>query len=201
MSRFDFPSFNLTDNASTGERKPISTTTSSLPVPPELVYSSGAELRVAVARDRCRRPTIRRDPPPILRSRRRTAPHRARDVFRWHRARMARARCVEPTSRSPVVTSRSPRATRSRCCRAATACRSRPSWAPTISATGVCISARSSSSRAPRLEDGEPARGCAAAAPPGETYKVQKGDTPHSIADKLGVSEKVAHRAEQASRR
>ena len=29
----------------------------------------------------------------------------------------------------------------------------------------------------------------AAPAPSGETYKVQKGDTPHSIADKLGVSE------------
>ena len=28
-------------------------------------------------------------------------------------------------------------------------------------------------------------------APAGETYKVQKGDTPHSIADKLGVSEKA----------
>ena len=30
----------------------------------------------------------------------------------------------------------------------------------------------------------------AAPAPSGETYKVQKGDTPHSIADKLGVSER-----------
>ena len=31
----------------------------------------------------------------------------------------------------------------------------------------------------------------AAPAPSGETYKVQKGDTPHSIADKLGVSERA----------
>ena len=45
MSRFDFPSFNLTDNASTGaEADPNST--SSLPVPPESVYASGGVARV-----------------------------------------------------------------------------------------------------------------------------------------------------------
>ena len=34
----------------------------------------------------------------------------------------------------------------------------------------------------------------------GETYKVQKGDTPYSIAAKLGVSQKALMAAEQAPR-
>ena len=44
MSRFDFPSFNLTDSASTDTQADPSST-SSLPVPPESVYASGGVSR------------------------------------------------------------------------------------------------------------------------------------------------------------
>ena len=49
MSRFDFPSFNLTDNNS-GEGNADLATTSSIPVPPESVYSSGGSYQGQVAR-------------------------------------------------------------------------------------------------------------------------------------------------------
>ena len=167
----------------------------------ESVYSSGGSYQGQVARTTLPPPDYTPSPRPILRPPRRTARASRAQRMREASRRMARARCAT-TSRSPVCTSRSARAIRCRCCRGATACRSRPSWAPTICSDGRLhigqelvipgaqgsakqSRARPRSARADRRDlQGAEGRHAALASP-----------------TKLGVSEKAADRAQQAPRR
>ncbi len=180
MSRFDFPSFNLTDNSSTDtEADPNST--SSLPVPPESVYASGGVSRANL-------------PPPDYTPQ----PASYSPVPPPDRTRIARATYaggIAPHGESAMRDDKSVSGRHIKVGKGDTlSVLSRRYGVPIEAIMG-----------ANDLSDGRLHIGQeliipgakvdqtdeAAPTPSGETYKVQKGDTPHSIADKLGVSERA----------
>ena len=197
MSRFDFPSFNLTDNNS-GEGNADLATTSSIPVPPESVYSSGGNYQGQVARttlpppDYTPKPASYSPAPPPDRSRiaRATysggiAPHgesALRDdkpVAGLH-IKVGKGDTLSVLSRRygvPVET--------------IMGANDLSDGRLHIGQELVIPGAKAQQQTA---EAGAKAQQTAEAQPPaptGETYKVQKGDTPYSIATKLGVSQKA----------
>ena len=192
MSRFDFPSFNLTDNASTGtEADPNST--SSLPVPPESVYASGGVARANLPPPNYTpRPASYSPLPPPDRTRIARATYAG--GIAPHDESVMRREADKPVSGRHVKVAKGD----------TLSVLSRRYGVPveTIMGANDLSDGRLHVGQElviPGAKAEETAE--AAPAPSGETYKVQKGDTPHSIADKLGISEKVAHRAQQASRR
>ncbi len=183
MSRFDFPSFNLTDTASDdGAADPNST--SSLPVPPEFVYAGGgAEGHVARATlpppDYTPRPASYSPVPPPDRTRIRRAtyaggiaPH-GESALRDDKPVAGRHIKVGKGDTLSVL--------------------SRRYGVPveTIMSANDLSDGRLHIGQELVIPGAKAAQTAAAAAPSEKTYKVQKGDTPHGIADKLGVSEKA----------
>ena len=195
MSRFDFPSFNLTDNNS-GEGNADLATTSSIPVPPESVYSSGGNYQGQVARatlpppDYTPKPASYSPVPPPDRSRiaRATysggiAPHgeiALRDdkpVAGLH-IKVGKGDTLSVLSRRygvPVETIMG----------ANDLSDGRLHIGQELVIPGAKAQQQTAEAGAKAQQQ------TAEVAPPGETYKVQKGDTPYSIATKLGVSQKA----------
>jgi murein DD-endopeptidase MepM/ murein hydrolase activator NlpD len=184
-SRFDFPVFNLTDTAS-ADANADPNATSSLPVPPESVYASGdsqGEGRIA-------RRTL---PPPAYTPR----PSAAYTPAPSGRIKQAVYTGKGAPEAEPMVTRGAP----------ARGLHVKVAKGDTLSVLSrrcdVSVEEIMSANNLPdgRLHIGQdlviPGAGGkvveAAAAPAGpeSTYKVQKSDTPHSIADKLGVDEKA----------
>jgi murein DD-endopeptidase MepM/ murein hydrolase activator NlpD len=187
MSRFNFPSFNLTDNNSSEGNADLATT-SSIPVPPESVYSSGG-----ISGGQVSRATL---PPPDYSPR----PASYSPVPPPDRSRIARATYaggIAPHGESAMRNDDKPVA----------GLHIKVGKGDTLSVLsrryGVPVETIMGAND---LSDGRlligqelvipgaKAKQTAEAEPPaptGETYKVEKGDTPHTIAEKLGVSEKA----------
>ena len=181
MSRFDFPSFNLTDNASTGtEADPNST--SSLPVPPESVYASGGVARANLPPPNYKpRPASYSPLPPPDRTRIARATYAG--GIAPHDESVMRREADKPVSGRHVKVAKGD----------TLSVLSRRYGVPveTIMGANDLSDGRLHVGQElviPGAKAEETAE--AAPAPSGETYKVQKGDTPHSIADKLGISER-----------
>jgi murein DD-endopeptidase MepM/ murein hydrolase activator NlpD len=187
-SRFDFPVFNLADTAS-ADSNADPNATSSLPVPPESVYASGdsqGEGRIA-----------RRTLPPPAYTPRPSAAYTPAPSGRIKQAAYTGKRAPEA---EPMVTRGAP----------ARVLHVKVAKGDTLSVLSrrydVSVEEIMGANNLPdgRLHVGQdlviPGIGGKAveaeAAPPppsgpGSTYKVAKGDTPHSIADKLDVDEKA----------
>jgi murein DD-endopeptidase MepM/ murein hydrolase activator NlpD len=188
-SRFDFPVFNLTDTAS-ADTNADPNATSSLPVPPESVYASGdsqGEGRIA-------RSTL---PPPAYSAR----PAKAYTPMPRGRIKQAAYTGKGAPEAEPMVTRGAP----------ARGLHVRVAKGDTLSVLSrrydVSVEEIISANDLPdgRLHIGQDlvipgvsgkaveAEAAPPAPPSGleSTYKVAKGDTPHSIADKLGVEEKA----------
>jgi murein DD-endopeptidase MepM/ murein hydrolase activator NlpD len=196
MSRFDLPSFNLTDNTSS-EGNADSSTTSSIPVPPESVYSSGGSYR-----GRVDHATL---PPPAYTPR----PASYSPAPPPDRSRIARATYsggIAPHGESALRDDKPVAGLHVKVGKGDTlAGLSRRYGVPVETIMGandlsdgrlhigqelVIPGAKAQQS----AQAGVKAEQTAEAKPPaptGETYKVEKGDTPHSIAEKLGVSEQA----------
>ena len=184
-SRFDFPVFNLTESAST-DANADPNSTASLPVPPESVYASGE----SQSEGRIARATL---PPPAY------TPRPSAD---YTPAPSSRIRQAAYTGRGkpeaePLVTRGAPKGRHVKIAKG-----------DTLSVLSrrydVPVEDIMNANNLPdgRLRIGQdliiPGAGGnaveAEAAPrsaPESSYKVAKGDTPHSIADKLGVDERA----------
>jgi murein DD-endopeptidase MepM/ murein hydrolase activator NlpD len=187
-SRFDFPAFNLTNSS---DASTDLTTTSALPVPPESVYSAGGSQGDAqVARSSL--------PPPSYTPRPADAAYSPAPSGRV-RAEQANYAAQGAAHAEPAVL-RPGQQGQGR--------RVKVAKGDTLSILarryGVSVEAIMGANNLPdgRLAIGQeliiPGGGSkavetAAAAPAGpeSTYKVQKGDTPNGIAEKLGVDEKA----------
>jgi murein DD-endopeptidase MepM/ murein hydrolase activator NlpD len=192
MSRFDLPSFNLTDNNS-GEGNTDPSTTSSIPVPPESVYSSAGSYQGQV--DRATLPPPNYTPKPASYS-----PAPPPD-----RSRIARATYsggIAPHGESALrddkpVTGKPVAGLHVKVGKGDTlSMLSRRYGVPieTIMGANDLSDGRLHVGQELVIPGAKAQPQTAEAAPPapaGETYKVEKGDTPHSIAEKLGVSEKA----------
>ncbi len=179
MSRFDFPSFNLTDNSTDTEADPNST--SSLPVPPESVYASGGVSRANL-------------PPPDYTPR----PASYSPVPPPDRTRIARptyAGGIAPHGESAMRDDKPVSGRHIKVGKGETlSLLSRRYGVPveTIMGANDLSDGRLHIGQELIIPGAKVEQAAEAApAPSGETYKVQKGDTPHSIADKLGVSERA----------
>lgn len=187
MSRFDIPSFNLTDNnSSEGNTDP--STTSSIPVPPESVYSSAGSYQGQV--DRATLPPPNYTPKPASYS-----PAPPPD-----RSRVARATYsggIAPHGESALRNDKPVAGLHIKVGKGDTlASLSRRYGVPveTIMGANDLSDGRLHIGQELVIPGTKAQQQTAEAAPPtpsGETYKVEKGDTPHSIAEKLGVSEKA----------
>jgi len=187
ISRFDMPSFNLTDNGSSSDADP--TTTASLPVPSESVYSPGRYHYYGDPKQSGGQISRSSLPPP--RSTAATTPSNKPRAYNMQRApQPALAQASGPrikVQKGDTLSSLSQR-------------------------YGVPIDTIQSANNLSdaRLREGQelilpgaagakvaaaqPAPASKAAAPPrpGETtYTVAPGDTPHGIAEKLGVDERA----------
>jgi len=190
-SRFDFPAFNLT-NSSDGGSSDL-TTTSALPVPPESVYASGSQGDTQVARSNL---------PPSY------SPRPADAAY--SPAPSGRVRAEQATYAGQAAAHAEPAVLRAG--QQGQGRRVKVAKGDTLSILarryGVSVEAIMGANNLPdgRLAVGQeliiPGGGskvveaAAAAAPAGpegpeSTYKVQKGDTPHVISEKLGVDEKA----------
>ena len=196
MSRFDFPSFNLTDNNS-GEGNADLATTSSIPVPPESVYSPGGSYQGQVART-----TL---PPPDYTPK----PASYSPAPPPDRSRIARATYsggIAPHGESALRDDKPVAGLHIKVGKGDTlSVLSRRYGVPveTIMGANDLSDGRLHIGQELVIPGAKARQQTAEAAPPaptGETYKVQKGDTPYSIAAKLGVSQKALMAAEQAPR-
>ena len=187
MSRFDFPSFNLTDNNS-GEGNADLATTSSIPVPPELVYSPGGSYQGQVART-----TL---PPPDYTPK----PASYSPAPPPDRSRIARATYsggIAPHGESALRDDKPVAGLHIKVGKGDTlSVLSRRYGVPveTIMGANDLSDGRLHIGQELVIPGAKAQQQTAEAAPPaptGETYKVQKGDTPYSIAAKLGVSQKA----------
>ncbi len=184
MSRFAFPSFNLTDNTSGGNADP--STTSSIPVPPESVYSSGARYQGAVGRatlpppDYTPRPASYSPVPPPDRTRIQRATYSG--GIAPHGASALRGDAGKPVAGLHIKVGKGD----------TLSVLSRRYGVPidTIMSANDLGDGRLQIGQELVIPGARAAQTAEATpAPADATYKVQKGDTPHSIADKLGVSE------------
>jgi len=197
MSRFDFPSFNLTDNNS-GEGNADPATTSSIPVPPESVYSSGGSYQGQVART-----TL---PPPDYTPK----PASYSPVPPPDRSRIARATYsggIAPHGESALRDDKPVAGLHIKVSKGDTlSVLSRRYGVPVETIMGandlsdgrlhigqelVIPGAKAQQQTAAAGAKAQQTAEAQSPAPTGETYKVQKGDTPYSIAAKLGVSQKA----------
>ncbi len=187
MSRFDFPSFNLTDNNS-GEGNADLATTSSIPVPPESVYSPGGSYQGQVART-----TL---PPPDYTPK----PASYSPAPPPDRSRIARATYsggIAPHGESALRDDKPVAGLHIKVGKGDTlSILSRRYGIPveTIMGANDLSDGRLHIGQELVIPGAKARQQTAEAAPPaptGETYKVQKGDTPYSIAAKLGVSQKA----------
>ena len=197
MSRFDFPSFNLTDNNS-GEGNADLATTSSIPVPPESVYSSGGNYQGQVARA-----TL---PPPDYTPK----PASYSPVPPPDRSRIARATYsggIAPHGESALRDDKPVAGLHIKVGKGDTlSVLSRRYGVPVETIMGandlsdgrlhigqelVIPGAKAQQQTAAAGAKAQQTAEAQSPAPTGETYKVQKGDTPYSIAAKLGVSQKA----------
>ncbi len=182
-SRFDFPAFNLTSSES-DNTDPAAT--AALPVPEESVYSSGA------ADGRLARASL---PPPSYTPRPSAAAYSPQPS-----GRVGAERANYPSQSAPQAEPAVLRASK------VSGRRIKVAKGDTLSILarryGVSVEAIMSANHLPdgRLNVGQElimpgvAAGRVAEAAPSSaqsTYKVQKGDTPHDIAEKLGVDEKA----------
>ncbi len=185
MSRFDFPSFSLTDTAA-NDAAADPNSTSSLPVPPESVYSPGGGSQGQVSRGAL--------PPPDYSPRPASySPLPPPDRTRIQRATYAGG--IAPHGESALRDDKPVAGRHIKVGKGDTlSVLSRRYGVPVETIMGANDL---SDGRLHIGQDlvipGARAEQTAEAAPaPSEaTYKVQKGDTPHTIADKLGVSEKA----------
>ena len=186
-SRFDFPAFNLTNSSDSGSND--LTTTSSLPVPSESVYSSGGpQGDTQVARSSL--------PPPSYSPRPADAAYSSAPSGRV-RAEQANYAGQSAAHAEPAVIRPGQQGRRVKVAKGDT-------LSILARRYGVSVEAIMGANNLPdgRLNVGQelimPGGGskaveAAAAAPSGpeSTYKVQKGDTPNIIAERLGVSQKA----------
>ena len=184
MSRFDFPSFNLTDNNSDeGTADPIRR--SSSPVPPESVYSGRGGYEGQV--DRATLPPPDYTPKPASYS----------PVPPPDRSRIARATYsggIAPHGESALRDDKPVAGRHIKVGKGDTlSVLSRRYGVPveTIMSANDLSDGRLHIGQELVIPGRQGRADRAAAAPSEKTYKVQKGDTPHGIADKLGVSEKA----------
>jgi murein DD-endopeptidase MepM/ murein hydrolase activator NlpD len=184
-SRFDFPSFSLTDSSDSSNAD--LTETSSVPIPPESVYNSGGSQPGAqIARSSL--------PPPASYTPRPTANYSPAPSARLKSQQVNYGAQGEPRAESAVMGG------------AASGHHVKVAKGDTLSVLsrryGVPVERIMSANNLAdgRLHIGQdliiPGTGskgveAVASSPPESTYKVQKGDTPHVIADKLGVDEKA----------
>jgi len=180
-SRFDFPSFNLTSSDSGGNADLA--TTAALPVPEESVYSSGSDTQLA-------RTSL---PPPSY------SPRPAA----YSPTPSGRVSAAEATYPAPAAPRAEPAVLRSSQVQGLRIKVAKGDTLSTLSHRyGVSVEAIMSANNLPdgRLAIGQalvmpgvsaPKVADAAQAPAQSTYKVQKGDTPHDIAEKLGVGEQA----------
>lgn len=197
MSRFDFPSFNLTDNNS-GEGNADPATTSSIPVPPESIYSSGGSYQGQVART-----TL---PPPDYTPK----PASYSPVPPPDRSRIARATYsggIAPHGESALRDDKPVGGLHIKVGKGDTlSVLSRRYGVPVETIMGandlsdgrlhigqelVIPGAKAQQQTAAAGAKAQQTAEAQSPAPTGETYKVQKGDTPYAIAAKLGVSQKA----------
>jgi murein DD-endopeptidase MepM/ murein hydrolase activator NlpD len=187
MSRFNVPSFNLTDNNS-GDGNADVSTTSSIPVPPESVYSPAGSYQGQV--DRATLPPPNYTPRPASYS-----PAPPPD-----RSRIARATYsggTAPHGESALRDDKPVAGLHIKVFKGDTlASLSRRYGVPveTIMGANDLSDGRLHIGQELVIPGAKAQQQTAEAAPPtpsGEIYKVEKGDTPHSIAEKLGVSEKA----------
>lgn len=182
-SRFDFPAFNLTSSDNGGDADLAAT--AALPVPQESVYSSGSDTQLA-------RTSL---PPPSYTPRPSAAAYSPQPNGRV-RAEQANYPDQGAPQAEPAVLRTSQVSGR----------RIKVAKGDTLSTLsrryGVSVEAIMSANNLPdgRLGIGQElimpgVAGAkvaeAASAPAQSTYKVQQGDTPHDIAEKLGVDEKA----------
>jgi murein DD-endopeptidase MepM/ murein hydrolase activator NlpD len=184
-SRFDFPSFSLTDSSDSSNAD--LTETSSVPIPPESVYNSGGSQPGAqIARSSL--------PPPASYTPRPTANYSPAPSARLKSQQANYGAQGEPRAEPAVMGG------------AASGHHVKVAKGDTLSVLsrryGVPVEGIMSANNLAdgRLHIGQdliiPGTGskgveAVASSPPESTYKVQKGDTPHVIADKLGVDEKA----------
>jgi murein DD-endopeptidase MepM/ murein hydrolase activator NlpD len=188
-SRFDFPAFNLTSNDTPSDAGSADlASTSSLPpvVPSESVYSSGSAADTQLARTSL--------PPPSYTPRPSAAAYSPQPS-----GRVGAAQATYPAQAAPRAESAVLRAN-------VAGARIKVAKGDTLSTLsrryGVSVEAIIAANNLPdgRLGIGQelvmpgvsgPKVAEAAEAPAQSTYKVQKGDTPHDIAEKLGVNEQA----------
>lgn len=181
-SRFDFPAFNLTSSDSSNADLAA---TAALPVPEESVYSSGSGGQLA-------RSSL---PPPSYTPRPSAAAYSP--------TRSGRVSAAEATYPAPARPRAEPAVLRPS---QVQGLRIKVAKGDTLSSLshryGVSVEAIMSANNLPdgRLSIGQalvmpgvsaPKVAETAQAPAQSTYKVQKGDTPHAIAEKLGIDEKT----------
>ena len=187
-SRFDFPAFNLADSSNGGNADLAAT--SSIPIPPESVYSSGGSQPGArIARTRL--------PPPSYTP-------RPNEAAAYSPAPSGRVRAAKANYAAQAAPRAEPAILQG--AGQASGRRVKVAKGDTLSTLsrryGVPVEAIMSANNLPdgRLHIGQeliiPGAGskgleAAASSGPDSTYKVQKGDTPHVIAEKLGVDEKA----------
>jgi murein DD-endopeptidase MepM/ murein hydrolase activator NlpD len=195
-SRFDFPSFNLTSNDTPSEAPSADlASTSSLPpvLPSESVYSSGDAAEPQYARSSLPPPsyTPRQDvayaPAPSGRIAAQQVNYGAQPAPRPEPA-MARTANVAgqhiKVAKGDTLSSLSHRYGVS--VEAIMSANDLPDGRLSIGQELVMPGVSG-----PRVAEVTPAPAPIATSTPGSTYKVQKGDTPHDIAEKLGVDEKA----------
>ncbi len=195
-SRFDFPSFNLTSNDTPSEAPSADyASTSSLPpvLPSESVYSSGGGAEPQYARSSLPPPTYtpRQDtaysPAPSGRIAAQQVNYGAQPAPRaepamvrtanvaGHRIKVAKGDTLSSLSHTYGVS-----------VEAIMSANDLPDGRLSIGQQLVMPGVSG-----PRVAETAPAPAPIATSTPGSTYKVQKGDTPHDIAEKLGVDEKA----------
>lgn len=192
FSRFDFPSFSLTDSpnntADAGNTDPAAT--AALPVPAESVYSSGEGSPTQLTRTSLPppaytpRPSAAYSPAPSGRVGAAeanypadTAPHPAPAVMRASQLQGAHIKVAKGDTLS-IISRRYGVPVE-----VIMAANNLPDGRLAVGQELVIPGAK-----APKVAEAAPAP---AAASEQSTYKVQQGDTPHSIADKLGVDERA----------
>jgi murein DD-endopeptidase MepM/ murein hydrolase activator NlpD len=186
-SRFDFPSFALTDSSSSNGGSADLTETSSLPVPSESVYSSGgyqpggriARTSLPPPASYSPRPTADYSPAPSARLKAQHATYGAEGAPR-----------AEPAVMSGAASGRHVKVAKGD----TLSVLSRRYGVPveTIMSANNLADGRLHIGQ-DLIIPGAQSKGveAAASASPESTYKVQKGNTPHVIADKVGVDEKA----------